>query len=101
MASISPSPTYLPQPKQWTNPVSGSPHAAPLIRQQAMSPISINGPPKSASASHTNAQPLTKRPCYCQIGSLKRSHHFGLDRIATFCEQLILQDSVTQSINWP
>jgi hypothetical protein len=32
---------------------------------------------------------------------LKRAHHFGLNRCATFGEQLILQDSVTQSINSP
>jgi hypothetical protein len=36
-----------------------------------------------------------------QLGSLKRAHHFGLNRTATFGEQLILQDSVTQSINSP
>src|SRR5262249_32071302 len=33
-----------------------------------------------------------------QIGSLKQAHHFGLNRTATFGEQLILQDSVTHSI---
>jgi hypothetical protein len=32
---------------------------------------------------------------------LKRAHHFGLNRSATFGEQLILHDSVTQSINSP
>ena len=37
--------------------------------------------------------------CSCQIGSLKYTHHFGLNRFATLGEQLILQDSVTQSIN--
>src|SRR5215471_1683248 len=36
-----------------------------------------------------------------QIGSLKRAHHFGLNRTATFGEQLILQDSVTHSISSP
>jgi len=36
-----------------------------------------------------------------QIGSLKRAHHFGLKRAATFGEQLILQDSVTQSMSSP
>ncbi len=36
-----------------------------------------------------------------QIGSLKRAHHFGLNRAATFGEQLILQDSVTQSMSSP
>lgn len=39
--------------------------------------------------------------CSCQIGSLKRAHHFGLNRTATLGEQLILQDSVTQSISSP
>jgi len=34
-------------------------------------------------------------------GSLKRAHHFGLNRAANFGEQLILQDSVTQSISSP
>jgi hypothetical protein len=32
---------------------------------------------------------------------LKRAHHFGLNFSATFGEQLILQDSVTQSISSP
>jgi hypothetical protein len=32
---------------------------------------------------------------------LKRAHHFGLNRTATFGEQLILQDSVTQSMSSP
>jgi len=32
---------------------------------------------------------------------LKRAHHFGLKRAATFGEQLILQDSVTQSMSAP
>jgi len=32
---------------------------------------------------------------------LKRAHHFGLKRAATFGEQLILQDSVTQSMSSP
>ena len=36
-----------------------------------------------------------------QIGSLKPEHHFGLYRTATFEEQLILHDSVTQSISSP
>jgi hypothetical protein len=35
----------------------------------------------------------------CQIGSLKYTHHFGLNRFATLGEQLILQELVTQSIN--
>jgi hypothetical protein len=39
--------------------------------------------------------------CRCQMGSLKRAHHFGLNRSANFGEQLILQDSVTQSISSP
>jgi len=34
-------------------------------------------------------------------GSLKFAHHFGLNRGATFGEQFILQDSVTQSISSP
>jgi hypothetical protein len=32
---------------------------------------------------------------------LKRAHHFGLNLTATFGEQLILQDSVTQSMSSP
>ena len=40
-------------------------------------------------------------PCKGQIGSLNRAHHFGLNRAATFGEQLILQDSVTQSMSSP
>jgi hypothetical protein len=32
---------------------------------------------------------------------LKFAHHFGLNRGATFGEQLILQDWVTQSISSP
>jgi hypothetical protein len=39
--------------------------------------------------------------CSRQLGSLKRAHHFGLNRSATFGEQLILQDSVTQSMSSP
>jgi hypothetical protein len=35
------------------------------------------------------------------FGSLKFAHHFGLNRTATFGEQLILQDWVTQSISSP
>jgi hypothetical protein len=38
---------------------------------------------------------------FCQPGSLKRAHHFGLNLSATFGEQLILQDSVTQSMSSP
>ena len=38
---------------------------------------------------------------FCQPGSLKRAHHFGLNLTATFGEQLILQDSVTQSMSSP
>ena len=38
---------------------------------------------------------------WLQLGSLNRAHHFGLKRAATFGEQLILQDSVTQSISSP
>ncbi len=38
---------------------------------------------------------------YSTTGSLKRVHHFGLNRTATFGEQLILQDSVTQSMSSP
>ena len=34
----------------------------------------------------------------CQIGSLKRLHHFGLNRFFTLGEQLILQELVTHSI---
>jgi len=37
-----------------------------------------------------------REPRY-SAGSLKRAHHFGLNRAATFGEQLILQDAVTQS----
>jgi hypothetical protein len=47
----------------------------------------------------TRCRDLTTVPC--QIGSLKRAHHSGLNRTATFEEQLILQDSVTQSISSP
>jgi len=36
-----------------------------------------------------------------QTGSLKYTHHFGLNLSATFGEQLILQDSVTQSMSSP
>lgn len=36
-----------------------------------------------------------------QPGSLNRAHHFGLNRAATFGEQLILQDSVTHSMSSP
>ncbi|HEY6024875.1 MAG TPA: hypothetical protein VIV34_11960 [Pseudolabrys sp.] len=32
---------------------------------------------------------------------MNRAHHFGLNRTATFGEQLILQDSVTQSMSSP
>jgi hypothetical protein len=35
----------------------------------------------------------------CQIGCLKYTHHFGLNRFATSGEQLILQEFVTHSIN--
>ena len=34
-----------------------------------------------------------------QTGSLKYTHHFGLKRFFTLGEQLILQESVTHSIN--
>ena len=33
----------------------------------------------------------------CQIGSLKRLHHFGLKRFFTLGEQLILQELVTRA----
>jgi hypothetical protein len=36
---------------------------------------------------------------FSTTGSLKFKHHFGLLRFGTLGEQLILQDSVTQSIN--
>jgi hypothetical protein len=35
------------------------------------------------------------------VGSLKFAHHFGLNRAATFGEQLILHDCVTHSISSP
>jgi hypothetical protein len=34
-----------------------------------------------------------------QLGSLKFTHHFGLNLLATLGEHFILQDSGTQSIN--
>ena len=44
---------------------------------------------------------LYPRDCAQSAGSLKRAHHFGLNRAANFGEQLILQDSVTQSMSSP
>jgi hypothetical protein len=43
----------------------------------------------------------SKTRSYSTAGSLKFTHHFGLNCFATFGEQLILQDSVTQSISSP
>ena len=42
-----------------------------------------------------------KKPAECQIGSLKFTHHFGWNCFFTLGEQLILQLSVTHSINSP
>jgi len=42
-----------------------------------------------------------KTQSYSTAGSLKFTHHFGLNCFFTFGEQLILQDSVTQSFSAP
>jgi hypothetical protein len=45
------------------------------------------------------ARPCSQRWYQISIGSLKYTHHLGLNRFAILREQLILQESVMHSIN--
>lgn len=80
-------------------------------RPEKLAPKPVLGPPLFATANQSSDQgvcpPLSQSGSSsalenCQLsGSLKRAHHFGLKRAANFGEQLILQDSVTQSMSSP